>query len=72
VSRKSGLGLYHGSAFDRGGADSWYSRPKEPHFWPDGTYKGTMVSEAEMTPEEIAEYNRGYDENEKSGGKKEW
>jgi hypothetical protein len=70
VSRKSGLGRYHGSAFDRGGADSWYGRAREPHFWPDGTYYGTMVSEAEMTPEEIAEYHLGYDDNEKFGGKR--
>ena len=22
----------HGSPFDRGAADSWYSRPREPHY----------------------------------------
>ncbi len=71
-SRKSGLGRYHGSAFDRGGADSWYGRAREPHFWFEGTYHGTMVSEAEMTPEEIAEYHRGYDDYEKLYGKKEY
>jgi len=24
----------HGSPFDRGAADSWYSRPQEPHWYP--------------------------------------
>ena len=24
----------HGSPFDRGSADSWYRRPRDPHFLP--------------------------------------
>lgn len=62
----------HGSPFDRGSADSWYSRPRNPHFYPHGTYNGKAVTEFEMSPEEIDAYHRGYDENEASGGKKEW
>ena len=31
----------HGSPFDRGSADAYYGRPKDPHSWPYGTYKGT-------------------------------
>lgn len=62
----------HGSPFDRGSADSWYNRPRKPHFYPHGTYNGNAVTEFEMSPEEIDAYHRGYDENEASGGKKEW
>ena len=34
----------HGSPSDRGGADAYYGRPYDPHYWPEGTYKGTRVS----------------------------
>jgi len=33
----------HGNPFDRGSADSWYHRERDPHCWPDGTYNGTKV-----------------------------
>jgi hypothetical protein len=33
----------HGSPFDRGAADSWYSRPQEPHWYPEGTYRGKRI-----------------------------
>ena len=52
----------HGSPFDRGSADSWYGRGKNPHFYPNGTYNGEAVTD--LTPEEVAAYNKGYDENE--------
>lgn len=60
----------HGSLFDRGSADSWYDRPRDPHWYPGGTYKGVKMTA--LTEAEIAEYNAGYDDNEKSGGKKDW
>lgn len=63
---------WHGSPFDRGSADSWYSRAKYPHWYPEGSYKGRRVEAAEMTQEEIEAYHAGYDENEQFGGKKEW
>ena len=63
---------YHGSPHDRGSADSWYRRPRRPHYWPEGTGHGTKVIGADMTPEEIAAYYRGFDENEAEGGHKEW
>lgn len=56
TERKSGLGDWHGSASDRGSADRYYGRERSPHFWPDGTGKGTMVAEADMTEEEKAAY----------------
>jgi hypothetical protein len=60
----------HGGLFDRGSADSWYSRPRNPHWYPEGSYVGGAV--AVHTEEEIAEYNAGYDHNEQFGGKKSW
>ena len=60
----------HGSLYDRGSADSWYSRKKEPHWYPNGTYNEPRIEN--LTDEQIAEYNAGYDDNEKAGGHKEW
>ena len=62
----------HGGAFDRGSADSWYSRPFNPHFYKGGTYQGPRVELADMTVEEITAYTAGYHWNEKFGGKKDW
>ena len=62
----------HGSPFDRGSADSWYSRPEEPHWYPEGTYRGKRVTAEEMSLLELAAYYAGYRYNEKHGGKKEW
>lgn len=42
----------HGSPYDRGAADSWYNRPRKPN--------------PNYTPQQQAEYNQGYDDNEKS------
>ncbi len=60
----------HGSLYDRGSADSWYSRPIAPHWYPDGSYNNERITE--LTPDEIAEYQAGYDDNEALGGKKLW
>lgn len=60
ASVQSGLGPRHGGAYDRGGADAFYGRPKKPHYYLGGSYNGEAVTA--LTPEEIAEYMRGYDE----------
>jgi hypothetical protein len=60
----------HGGLYDRGSADSYYGRPRDPHYYPQGTYRGDVVKE--LTPAEIAEYNAGYDDNEQNGDKKDW
>ena len=62
----------HGNPFDRGSADSWYSRGRDPHYYPQGTYKGKRVEAHEMTADELEAYHAGYDYNEQHGGKKEW
>lgn len=62
----------HGSPFDRGSADSWYGRPVDPHWYPNGSYNGERVEAVNMTKEELEAYHAGYDYNEEFGGKKEW
>lgn len=54
----------HGGPYDRGSADKWYGRPFNPHYYKGDTYSSDLVEEVNMTPEEIAEYELGYDENE--------
>ena len=60
----------HGGLYDRGSADSYYGRPRDPHWWPEGTSKGLKVTE--LSQEEITEYHAGYDYNERYGDKKDW
>jgi hypothetical protein len=62
----------HGGPFDRGSADSWYSRGAKPHYYEGGSYEGPATTEEQMTAEEVAAYYAGYDHNEQFGGKKEW
>ena len=66
------LDTQHGSPFDRGGADSYYQRGFDPHYWPSGTHKGYRVEMHEMTAEEITAYTRGYNQNEEAGNFKVW
>jgi len=60
----------HGSLFDRGSADSYYSRRPDPHWYPNGTYNEPKITD--LTPEQVTEYQAGYDDNEKFGDKKQW
>ena len=60
----------HGSLYDRGAADSYYNRSRDPHWYPNGSYNSPKI--AELTAEEIAEYHAGYDDNEQAGSHKEW
>jgi hypothetical protein len=53
----------HGGLYDRGSADSYYRRPKDPHWYPEGTGHGKRITITELTLEEIDEYNLGYSEN---------
>lgn len=57
----------HGGLYDRGGADSYYRRKKDPHWYPEGTGHGERITD--LTDEEINEYNLGYNENTEF---KEW
>ncbi len=60
----------HGGLFDRGSADSYYGRPRDPHWWTEGTGHGQKVTQ--LNAAEIEEYHAGYDYNERYGDKKSW
>ena len=62
----------HGGSFDRGSADSYYSRGAKPHFYVGGTAMSPIVTEESMTAEEVAAYYAGYDHNEQFGHKKSY
>ena len=62
----------NGDPFDRGSADSYYCRGIDPHYWPDGTYKGDRTEHWDMSEEQIAEYFAGYKYNEEQGDFKDW
>ena len=51
----------HGSPYDRGSADSFYGRPPQPHYM----INGARIEQADMTAEQIAEYEAGFLDNEK-------
>ena len=59
----------HGGPVDRGSADSYYSRGAKPHYYVGGTGMSPIVTEEQMTAEEIAAYYAGYDHNERHGDK---
>jgi|TARA_B110000908_G_C10250485_1_gene451679 hypothetical protein len=62
----------HGGPYDRGSADSYYRRGSNPHYYPNGTHKGTRIEKENMTNAEIQSYVRGYLENENDGNFKDW
>ena len=60
----------HGCLYDRGSADSYYGRPRDPHYGGVGGNSGKRVDQ--LNDEEIAEYYAGYEYNERFGDKKVW
>ena len=64
------ISLRHGGPYDRGSADSYYGRPKEPHYYEWATYDSKKITD--LNTKELSEYNQGYDDQEKSGIKKQY
>ena len=60
----------HGCLYDRGSADSYYGRSRDPHYGGVGGDSGNRVDQ--LTPEEVAEYHAGYTYNELYGEKKDY
>lgn len=52
----------HGSPADRGSADRYYGRPRDPHYFEGASYDSRRFTTAEMTPAQVAEYNKAFDE----------
>jgi hypothetical protein len=61
----------HGGAFDRGSADSYYGRPRRPHYFVGATYASEEIIPKPTDPQ-YWEYLIGYDYNEQMGDKKLW
>ena len=72
LESKQNYDTQHGRPFDRGSADSYYGRPREPHFYPNGTYNEPRISGKDLTPAEVQAYLAGYQYNEQFGDKKDW
>jgi hypothetical protein len=62
----------HGGAYDRGAADSYYGRQYEPHYYTGATYSSTRIEQVDMSAEEIAAYQQGYDDNEHMNNHKDY
>lgn len=63
----------HGSLYDRGRADSYYGRPRRPHYGGVGSdFGGESVLIPGAWPEAEAEYNQGFDDNEADFNFKDW
>ena len=62
----------HGGPFDRGSADSWYSRSIDPHYYVGDTGSSVRLELVDMSEKEVQDYLAGYAWNEEFGGKKEW
>lgn len=60
----------HGSLYDRGSADSYYGRTRDPHYGGVGGESGARVSVNDDAS--VAEYMAGYNDNERNGDKKDW
>ena len=61
----------HGCLFDRGSADSYYGRPRAPHYGGVGGDSGPRVEQG-LSIDEIKEYYAGYEYNERCGDKKDY
>jgi len=61
----------HGSLYDRGSADSYYGRPRGPHYGGVGGDSGPRVDQG-LSIDEIKEYYAGYEYNERYGDKKDY
>ena len=59
----------HGSPQNRGSADRYYGRRYSPHWYPNGTGNDPRIEEKDMTKEQIAEYEYGFDTEE---DRKDW
>lgn len=58
----------NGCPYTRGGADYYYWRHPIPHYYKDDVRIGSK----DMTPEEIEEYYKGYDDAVEFGDRKDW
>jgi hypothetical protein len=72
IAERTQYDTRHGGAYDRGSADSYYSRGYNPHYYVGDTGSTLRVEAINMTAEEIAAYIAGFNDNELFGDKKDW
>ena len=62
----------HGGPYDRGGADFYYGRGFNPHYFTGGTYTSDRIERDQMSKAELAAYRAGYEAAEAAGDQKEY
>ena len=62
----------HGSPWDRGGADYYYGRNPNPHFFEGAPYATAKFEKENMTDQQIDEYFAGYVWMQRTGAEKSW
>jgi len=62
----------HGGAYDRGGADAYYGRRFDPHYYEGDTYNSVRVAITDKTSEEYKSYAAGYQDTVDAGDFKDW
>ena len=62
----------HGGAYDRGSADYYYARGRQPHMFTGDTYNSAKIEARHMTTREIDAYDAGYDDAKACGDRKQW
>mgnify|MGYP003118123335 CR=1 FL=1 len=64
--------MRHGGPYDRGGADYYYLRPNKPHYYLGSTgMPSEQIRQSKMSEKQIAEYNEGWEDQKKSGVKRQ-
>ena len=62
----------HGGPYDRGGADSYYRRKFDPHYYVGKTGQSDRIGRDGMTQDEIKAYTAGFEDNEEAGNFKDY
>jgi hypothetical protein len=62
----------HGGAYDRGGADAYYRRNFQPHYFKGDTYSSERIELLDPSTEDYKAYVRGYMDALEAGDFKDW
>lgn len=62
----------HGGPFDRGSADCYYRRPREPHKYLGATYQSDRIGLLGLSDDEIQAYRAGYEYQHEVGDYKNY
>ena len=62
----------HGGPYDRGGADAYYRRDFNPHYFTGDSYSSDRIGQDRMSADQIAEYTKGFQDTVDAGDFKDW